>query len=234
MKKYYIATEMSGLDIAKEFAVAWRKMVDDFEKKIINSERCLQAAIYAHLRRRLEKNDDLAIYVEPPIRLLIDSEKQDRKYIDLVVVNRVERQILFAAELKYTPNGTPRPDSIKADIEKLSFVKNHKNKSKKVSVSIRRYLRSPESGKEEIFSVAPGCIVAFAVVAREGRFSVPTNESNKALAFWRAYGKSFGKGSVWNGKAGFPRKRLMVCSALTAVEKNVATVECCCYGAGQD
>lgn len=227
------AKELGGLDVAEAFVKAWEGVVDDYKKKRLNSERCLQASLYFHLRKRLNQwGGEIAIYVEPPIRLAMDGSSEEKKFIDLIVVRKGEKyEILFAAELKYTPRGAPSPDAIAADLEKLSFVKNHKERRNRVYLRNERFLMTKESAEEQ-FSVAAGCIVAFAVIANREKFRIDREASNPTSDFWREYGGKFQAGSVWNELKSFPKKRLLVCSAITSRTDGAAKVEPLCFGAG--
>jgi hypothetical protein len=160
------------------------------------------------------KDSKYIIYVEPPIYLPTDKKDEKRKYIDIVVVSG--EKIVFAIELKYTPRGAPVSKHVAADLDKLSFIKSRRHNYEKVAVTIKRYL-GPNRGEEKKYGVASGCVVVFAVVAMLEKFPEQAND------FWRIHNPFFSEGSIWKGMRDFPKKRLLVCVALTSRESNIRT-----------
>lgn len=218
-KQHKDRQERDGHAVAQRFIAAWKKVIKDYDKQLINSERCLQSALYSHFREELKRETaEYVIYVEPPVHLSTDTsvEKRKRKYIDILVISKTDENIVFGAELKYTPKGEPREKDVASDLDKLSFIKNHRSKVDKVTVTIRRYLGpdGDENGKEEKrYGVAAGCVVAFAVFAMQEKF--PAQEKK----FWNKYYPFFGEGSIWKSQKSFPKKRLLICAALTMARK---------------
>lgn len=108
-------------ELAEKLPAIWKKVKEDYEKELINSERCLQAILYMYLRKTLSK--DYKIYVEPDIGWHIKKEAPDsyKKVIPDIVVCRIngnKRKIKCIIEIKYAPhiNEISLNDANKLDI----------------------------------------------------------------------------------------------------------------------
>lgn len=84
---------------------AWNQCQEDYNARLINSERTLQAALWANLRARL-KDDPVRrhqrVFIEPAITLNDDQII----YPDLVICN--SRTIIGVVEIKFLPRTKPR------------------------------------------------------------------------------------------------------------------------------
>lgn len=87
---------------------SWSEVIEAYQDGRINSERTLQAQLYAHLERRVPKGG--VVLCEPTI----DLQEIGRVFPDLIVVQGNEVQA--AVELKFVPHYFPL---FRDDLEKL-------------------------------------------------------------------------------------------------------------------
>ena len=92
---------------------AWKNCVEeDYKKQRINSERSLQAALWAHLyNNKLPEN--MRLFIEPTIK--VNGNEKIRP--DIVVCNK--RNIISIIEIKYLPRGKPKYEK---DIKSLATI----------------------------------------------------------------------------------------------------------------
>jgi len=79
----------------------WQKIGDDYKKGLINSERCLQSALYMRFRNNLISPDK--IFVEPVIDYYENNMPKFKP--DLVICKNKEFTALI--EIKFSPNWEP-------------------------------------------------------------------------------------------------------------------------------
>ena len=98
---------------------AWADSIfDDYHAKRINSERALQASLWAALVRQL--NDNRRIFIEPSFMV-----SQRKITPDLVICN--SRSVIAVIELKYQPRGTAK---YAKDIRNLGLLARHRDEAK--------------------------------------------------------------------------------------------------------
>ena len=180
------------------FYSAWQLSIKDYQDKEVNSEACLQAAQYFHLRNELAAKGGFSIYVECAVKFSVD----DLVYFDTLVVYK--RKVVLAVELKYRPKGCPKNFEVVADLNKLSFFRKWSEPGCKLPVLLRRYLTSNRSEVVEM-TVAPTRRLVFAAFAQEGK--LPQNEKE----FWTKFGPSV-KNEDWAIRDKMPIK-LSICLA---------------------
>lgn len=117
---------------------AWKAACNDYTHRALNSERCLQAALYFHLRKRLEERSGYVIFIEAKVRLPAqEDEPESEIIIDTLICN--DWQILVAIELKYAPRVIPAVPGIRKDLRSLSRIRNHREKIRRVEIEIARH-----------------------------------------------------------------------------------------------
>lgn len=90
---------------------AWHEVIEhDYARRRVNSERSLQASMWAALNRRLPSSNR-RLFVEPHFTI---TGRRSSLYPDLVVCN--SRTVLAVIELKYQPKRSP---SIQKDLGAL-------------------------------------------------------------------------------------------------------------------
>lgn len=148
---------------------AWTATAKDYDLRRLNSERCVQASIYHHLRRKL-KRPEFTIYIEPYLSI------GDAKpcYLDMLVAHG--GNVVLALELKYKPNSKPSRRSVAADLSKLVQLKNRRASADQTGIHIGRFLS--EKTEKLTLGVAPRSIAVFAAYVKEGAF--PTTRKS----FW--------------------------------------------------
>jgi len=107
---------MKGRGLIKaQILDAWSEcMATDYANQRINSERSLQASMWAKLNDRLGKNRRL--FIEPRMTVR-EGNKVKAVFPDLVVCN--SRQVISIIELKYLPRAKP---NYKKDINTLNLI----------------------------------------------------------------------------------------------------------------
>ena len=154
------------------FAKAWFETLAHYRLRRINSEACLQAALYAGLLTNL--SEDFRIFVNASI-LLPDGK---RNYIDLLICH--DRQVVAAIELKYKPKAEISKIKMYPDIDKLLNLRNYRSKDSRIQVHIQRYLGSSRTDKEE-FAFASDRRLIFAGYCRAEAKPLNTSE------FWQVH-----------------------------------------------
>lgn len=127
--------------VLRAFQSAWSWSISDYEQRRINSEHTLQSSIYHYLRASLPENYD--VYTEAVIRLseaATEMQSKRKVVVDLLVC--LEREIIAAIELKYTPRGAPTLESLKKDVRSLSCITNRRNLENRVAIEMPRFRSS--------------------------------------------------------------------------------------------
>ena len=122
----------------RAFQLAWQKVVDDYTQREINSEHCLQAALYRHLRNILPNS--FKIYAEAVVRLSKNGKADTGKsnvVMDLLVCENIT--IVAAIELKYTPRTEPNAEKVKKDLTSLAHISNRKKLDDRVKIEMPRF-----------------------------------------------------------------------------------------------
>ena len=148
---------------------AWAATARDYDLRRLNSERCVQASIYHHLRKEL-KAPGFTVYVEP--YLSIGGAKPC--YVDLLIVH--SGRVVLALELKYKPSSKPSRRSVAADLSKLIQLKHRRASVDRTGIVIRRFLA--EKQEKLHLEVAPRSFAVFAAFVKESAFSTTRK------AFW--------------------------------------------------
>src|SRR5512139_4141744 len=98
---------------------AWRSCItDDYCRQRINSERSLQASLWARLNERLSAHRRM--FIEPHVAVRTENGTVSL-LPDLVICN--SRQVIGVIELKYQPRTTP---SYAKDINSLATLATHR------------------------------------------------------------------------------------------------------------
>ncbi len=105
---------------------AWKDCVEnDYKNQRINSERSLQAALWAHLyNNNLPEN--MRLFIEPTIHL----NGNEKIRPDIVVCNK--KNIISIIEIKYIPRGNPKHEKDINSLAKISaqreniYIENHR------------------------------------------------------------------------------------------------------------
>jgi hypothetical protein len=101
--------------LQKQLVTAWKHVIEqDYLSQRINSERSLQAALWARLNQELPATRRL--FIEPAIQLGDDQSKKTM-IPDIVVCNT--REVIGILELKYMPRTSPR---VEKDIKNLATI----------------------------------------------------------------------------------------------------------------
>ena len=190
--------EAAVRNAVRKFEIAWKDTIADYENRRINPERCLQAALYHHLRERL--GGSYRIFIEAQV-LIGETEKI---FIDTLVC--FKDTIVAAVELKYKPKACPSRDSVALDLAKLIRFREHRTTAKKCKVALRRY-RNTEEYEAVPFPFSPERRIIFAAYCRQDIDSMQEDE------FWHAHRPSLRKLQL--GKRPTMPPRLVVCLAKT-------------------
>ena len=121
---------------------AWKDCIEnDYSNQRINSERSLQASLWAHIYKRLPKNRRL--FIEPSFS--IKHRGQNRRLIpDIVICNT--REVIAVIEIKYLPRGKPK---YQKDLDSLGLVSRYRSK---LSISNARFFGEQQDSKLYGFS----------------------------------------------------------------------------------
>jgi len=170
------------------FAEAWKKSCKDYDARRLNSERCLQAALYFHLRKELEANaDDFNIFIDATVQLP-KVEADDAKEILALPVRRIAidtvickgREILVVAELKYTPRSFPLEIDIRKDLTSLSHIRNYTDKDHRVAIKMVRH-RDTEAGDSLPLKIHPDARRLLGIFCKSDQSELTEK------AFWETY-----------------------------------------------
>lgn len=125
---------------------AWEACCKDYGELALNSERCLQAAFYHHLRQTFPKGAGFWICVEA--RVSVPQVPSDdgqprpsrRVFIDTLVCR--DDKVLLAIELKYKPRAAPGRAAVIKDLTSLSHMRNQVIDGKFLTVELARHTSS--------------------------------------------------------------------------------------------
>ena len=158
------------------FQFAWEMSTKRYAATMINSERCLQACLYHYMQSKL--GEDFTVYIEAVVK----NPAGQKITVDTMIVHK--KEVVLAAELKYTPRGTPPTNKIQKDVLSLSSLTNLKSEGDLVSIEIGRFRNRK---KETLFlSMAKKRKLIFAAYFKEE--SKHLNGNN----FWNAYRPTLG------------------------------------------
>jgi len=166
-------TDSQMIALLKPVQTAWKNTCKDYDSFALNSERCLQAALYFHLRSALPKREGYVIFIEATVHLpAVASDKTTetvvseakRVAIDTLICKGDE--ILIAMELKYTPRGFPTQAGISKDLLSLSHIRNHAAKARRVEIEISRH-RETSIGNEKVLTISPQAKMLLGILCRE-------------------------------------------------------------------
>lgn len=177
------------------FIESWHDTLHDYAQRRINSEKCLQASLYAGLRARLE--GDYRVFVEATIW----PPEGSHQAIDLLVCHN--NDIVGAIELKYKPKTKINRIGMHSDINKLLKLRNRRSTASKIRVEMRRYVGDTRKDKE-LFAFAPGRRVIFGGYCQ--------SEKEISSDFWRTHRTGFAE--PLRSKRTLPPK-LLICLART-------------------
>ncbi|MGF6877406.1 hypothetical protein OKW35_006885 [Paraburkholderia sp. MM5477-R1] len=202
---------MNGDEVESVLAVvedAWKATCADYDSRTLNSERCLQAAFYFHLRSNLNQHIGYVIFVEATVTLPKTAEDENASFsakggkriaIDTLVCK--DDRILIAIELKYAPRGFPGGDGIRKDLLSLSRIRNHSAKAKRVEIEIARH-HETNSGNRLVLTISPHAKMLLGIFCRAPR------QPRQAEEFWNLYRPSEGP---WSGRVRGAPPRLGLC-----------------------
>jgi len=131
----------SSTEVLAAFKSAWTATTREYIQRRLNSERCLQAYLFFHLKRKL--SSDYNIFVEATIRIpkeIGTNTEEKRVAVDMLVCKG--KTVYAAIELKFSPKGQSRLAGIKKDILSLSDIRKRRSKSDRVRIELPRYRNS--------------------------------------------------------------------------------------------
>ena len=123
--------------------VAWKEACIDYGARKLNSERSLQAALYFHMRSRLEAiSPDFRIFIEavvvvPAVPAGPDRDAESQRVIAIDTLVCLDRTILLAVEIKYTPRGFPNAEDLRKDLTSLDQIRNRRGEG--VRIELKRH-----------------------------------------------------------------------------------------------
>lgn len=177
------------------FIESWHDTLCDYAQRRINSEKCLQASLYAGLRTRLK--GEYRVFVEATIWLPEGSHQA----IDLLVCHN--NDIVGAIELKYKPKMKIHRIGMYSDISKLLNLRNRRSTASKIKVEMRRYVGDTRKDKE-LFDFAPERRVIFGGYCQ--------SDKEVSSDFWQLHRAGFAESL--RSKRALPPK-LLICLART-------------------
>jgi hypothetical protein len=185
------------------FIAAWRKCIDDYIERRINSEHCLQASLYRHLTNALPKQ--YSVYTEAVIKLSEATKAAEAKnvaVVDLLICE--ERTVIAAVEIKFTPRKTPKVSAVKKDLTSLASISNRRNLHERCAIEMPRFhSRDAPTLTLDILSQRKLIFAAFC-----------TEESAamKPELFWNMHRPETG---YWEGRSIYP-KNICIAMAYTS------------------
>ena len=120
------------------FQLAWRKTIEDYERRQINSEQCMQASLYRHLKNCLPAS--FSVFSEAVIRLgenAVSETNKQKVVVDLLICENTS--IVAGIEIKYAPRGEPDPEKIRKDLTSLSHITNRRRHADRVKIEMPRF-----------------------------------------------------------------------------------------------
>jgi hypothetical protein len=115
--------------LRRQITEAWRQSIStDYAAQRINSERSLQASVWANLNALLPQNTRRT-FIEP--RMSIPGSNRQSRIPDIVICN--SREVIGIVELKYQPRGKP---SWNKDLATFHWVTENRDR---ISISNSRF-----------------------------------------------------------------------------------------------
>ena len=180
-----MADSNSSTEVLLAFRSAWIATARDYTARRLNSERCLQAHLFFHLKKKLPS--EYSIFVEATIKI----PNQSRIAIDMIIYK--EDTVFSAIEIKFSPKGQSRLAGIRKDILSLSNIRNRRGLNDRVKIEIARY-RNDDAGLQSL-KVDRTCKLIFAAIGKaDGK---RLNETQ----FWPAHAPKSGR---WMSKKKCP------------------------------
>jgi hypothetical protein len=118
------------IPLQNKLIAAWEKCKKDYDARRINSERTLQAALWAHLNQLIRKDPirkHQRLFLEPIFRV-----EAGVVYPDLVICN--SRTIIGVIEIKYIPRARPK---FSKDLKTLAALASQRKDLKMENVRFR-------------------------------------------------------------------------------------------------
>jgi len=133
------------------FKNAWEEIINAYNRSLINSERTLQAHLYAHLASNLSSS---VIICEPTIEL----QQGNQVIPDMLVLDLNANEVIAAVELKFVPHHYPK---CKEDLNKLLAYSDSKD--------CFQLLLEPSTGRftDTKFTFSPKCLMVFGVIGHK-------------------------------------------------------------------
>lgn len=177
------------------FIESWHDTLNDYAQRRINSEKCLQASLYAGLRTRLK--GDYRVFVEATVW----PPEGSHQAIDLLICHN--NYIVGAIELKYKPKVKIHRIGMYSDITKLLKLRNRRSTASKIKVEMRRYVGDTRKDKE-LFDFAPERRVIFGGYCQ--------SEKGISSDFWKTHRAGFAEPLLSRRT---PPAKLLICLART-------------------
>ena len=120
------------------FQLAWRKTIEDYERRQINSEQCMQASLYRHLKNCLPTS--FSVFSEAVVRLgenAISETNKQKVVVDLLICE--DKSIVAGIEIKYAPRGAPDTEQIRKDLTSLSHITIRRRHADRVKIEMPRF-----------------------------------------------------------------------------------------------
>lgn len=165
---------------------AWTQVCNDYGQLLINTERCLQASFYHHLRGLLKADSSTgySILIEATVRHPAAGANIKRIAVDTVVLKGDE--ILIAIELKFTPRGFPTKLDFRKDLISLSRIANRQEKSQQVSIEfLRNGAFKGGTGNGRPLSISPASVKLIAFFCSADQLGgYPEDKKKRAKKLW--------------------------------------------------
>lgn len=200
--------------VYQAFEKAWIACCDDYDDARINAEHTLQAALYFHLRSRLESKK-YVVLTELKGNLSDSQQTVSGKFkdvLDLVVARRISDkkgrrfEILAAIELKYSPRSVPSDEAIRKDLTRLSRVWRNRERDSRSDYEVVRF-----NGHSTQVDVLNERVLIYGLVVADDKASKGLRDS-----FWS--GKRVPKEGRWVIVRHPPR--LVIAHCLTSKDDN--------------
>lgn len=148
---------------------AWTAVCHDYGERKLNSEGCLQASLYFHLRRMLEEQErpeehgyrGFRVFVEAFVTLPgvpadpeVDEPAAGASYIRVDMIVCKGSELLVAIELKYKPRVFPDYDDLRKDLTSLDQMRNRARRDQRVTIELQRH-RDTEAGDPLKLKISP-------------------------------------------------------------------------------
>lgn len=148
---------------------AWTAVCCDYGERKLNSEGCLQAALYFHLRRTLEDHETeeeqgsrgFRVFVEALVTLPsvpadpeADEPAAGPSYIRVDMIVCKGSELVLAIELKYKPRVFPDYEDLRKDLTSLDQMRNRTRRDQRVTIELQRH-RDTEAGDPLKLKISP-------------------------------------------------------------------------------